>query len=134
MTYKDLKDGMICTLRDGKKYMVFKDWMYEFKENKVSGGHDFIHWGKTFQWNKDELKMFGNQHSSDIMKVEYDGKIIWERVEYVSFMDAVNSEKKFKHKDWNYYLYLCEALEFMSEQLDSDVEEIMNKKEWIIEQ
>ena len=132
MTYQDLKDGMILTLREGKKFMVFKDWVYEFEENKVSGGYKFIHWGKTFQWDRDELKMFRGLDSSDVMKVEYMGEIILERVEYVSFMDAVNSGKKFKYKDWVEYHICTEALKILGNM--NEATEKMNEVAWVIEQ
>ena len=41
-TYKDLKDGMICTLRNGDQLMVFKGWMYSFKSTDTSNSLEFL--------------------------------------------------------------------------------------------
>ena len=134
MQYTDLKDGMICYLRDGRKCLVLTERMYEIKRDNNDMITEIDNRGKTYQWNYEELMLWDNKSDSDIIKVEYMGEIIWERVDYVSFMEAVNSERRFKHKRWEDYYYLCEALRILSDFQDSNVEEMMNKKEWIIEQ
>ena len=96
MQYTDLKDGMICTLRDGRKCLVLTERMYEIKRVDNDMIIEIDNRGKTFQWNHKELMLWNEESDSNIIKVEYMGEIIWERVEYVTFMDAVNSEKKFK--------------------------------------
>ena len=134
MQYTDLKDGMICYLRDGRKCLVLTERMYEIKRDNDDMITEIDNRGKTYQWNYEELMLWDNKSDSDIIKVEYMGEIIWERVDYVSFMEAVNSERRFKYKRWEDYYYLCEVLRILSDFQDSNVEEMMNKKEWIIEQ
>ena len=134
MQYTDLKDGMICYLRDGRKCLVLTERMYEIKRVDNDMIIEIDNRGKTYQWSYEELMILDEKSNSDIIKVEYMGEIIWERVDYVSFMEAVHSERRFKHKKWGNYYYLCEALRILSDFPDSDVEEIMSKKEWVIEQ
>ena len=134
-TYKDLKDGMICTLRNGEQLMVFKGRMYSFKSTDTSNSLEFLSQGVISQWNTDNMQLFNNVISnSDIVKVEYNGEIIWKRVEYVSFMEAVNSGKRFKYKDWGDYLFLSEVMDNLRQYFDIDIKEMINEKLWMIEE
>ena len=134
-TYKDLKDGMICTLRNGEQLMVFKGRVYSFKSTDMSNPLEFLSQGVISQWNTDNMQLFNNVISnSDIVKVEYDGEIIWKRVEYVSFIEAVNSEERFKHEDWEYYLPLDDVMLKLSQYSNSDIEKMIQSKGWIIEE
>ena len=134
-TYKDLKDGMICTLRNGEQLMVFKGRVYSFKSTDMSNSLEFLSQGVISQWNTDNMQLFNNVISnSDIVKVEYDGEIIWKRVEYVSFMKAVNSGKRFKYETWGNYLSLGEVMDRLRQYFDIVTKEMINKKLWIIEE
>ena len=134
-TYKDLKDGMICTLRDGKQLMVFKGRMYSFKSTDTSNSLEFLSQGVVGQWNADNMQLFGNAISkSDIMKVEYMGEVVWKRMEHVSFIEAVNSGKRFKYETWGDYLSLGEVMDRLGQFFDTGIKEMINKKLWVIEE
>ena len=134
-TYKDLKDGMICTLRNGEQLMVFKGRVYSFKSTDMSNSLEFLSQGVIGQWNADNMQLFDNVITeSDIMKVEYDGEIVWKLQKCVSFIEAVNSEERFKHEDWEYYLPLDDVMLKLSQYSNSDIEKMIQSKGWIIEE
>ena len=132
MQYTDLKDGMICYLRDGRKCLVLTERMYEIKRVDNDMITEIDNRGKTYQWSYEELMILDEKSNSDIIKVEYMGEIIWERVDYVSFMEAVNSGKKFKYKDWVEYHICTEALKILGNM--NEATEKMNEVAWVIEQ
>ena len=132
MQYTDLKDGMICYLRDGRKCLVLTERMYEIKRVDNDMITEIDNRGKTFQWSYEELMILDEKSNSDIIKVEYMGEIIWERIDYVSFMEAVNSGKKFKYKDWVEYHICTEALKILGNM--NEATEKMNEVAWVIEQ
>ena len=134
-TYKDLKDGMVCTLRNGERLMVFKGWMYSFKSTDINKSLEFLSQGVNGQWKADNMQLCDNVITeSDIMKVEYDGEIVWKRMEYVSFIEAVNSGKRFKYETWGDYLSLGEVMDRLGQYFDIGIKEMINKKLWIIEE
>ena len=132
MQYTDLKDGMICYLRDGRKCLVLTERMYEIKRVDNDMIIEIDNRGKTYQWSYKELMILDKKSNSDIIKVEYMGEIIWERIDYVSFMEAVNSGKKFKYKDWVEYHICTEVLRILGNM--NEATEKMNEVAWVIEQ
>ena len=132
MQYTDLKDGMICYLRDGRKCLVLTERMYEIERVDNDMIIEIDNRGKTYQWSYKELMILDKKSNSDIIKVEYMGEIIWERVDYVSFMEAVNSGKKFKYKDWVEYHICTEVLKILGNM--NEATEKMNEVAWVIEQ
>ena len=134
MNIKELKDGMVLTFKDGRQAIIFKERVYEIKESKNRCFFDNL--GCIEQWNNENLTLWGTHPSkSDIMKVEYMGETIWELVEYVSFMDAVNSGKRFKYKGWNFYFEELRGVLYYIESTytDEEIKKILNEKAWIIE-
>ena len=132
MQYTDLKDGMICYLRDGRKCLVLTERMYEIERVDNDMIIEIDNRGKTYQWSYKELMILDKKSNSDIIKVEYMGEIIWERIDYVSFMEAVNSGKKFKYKDWVEYHICTEVLRILGNM--NEATEKMNEVAWVIEQ
>ena len=132
MQYTDLKDGMICYLRDGRKCLVLTERMYEIERVDNDMIIEIDNRGKTYQWSYEELMILDKKSNSDIIKVEYMGEIIWERIDYVSFMEAVNSGKKFKYKDWVEYHICTEVLRILGNM--NEATEKMNEVAWVIEQ
>lgn len=136
MDCKDLKDGMVLTFRNGRKAIVFKEYVYEIRQNG-NGSFYFDNCGIVTQWNHENLTLWGtSQSKSDIVKVEYMKETIWELVEYVSFMDAVNSGKRFKYKGWDFYFEELRGVLYYIESTytDEEIKKILNEKAWIIEQ
>ena len=132
MQYTDLRDGMICYLRDGRKCLVLTERMYEIKRDNDDMITEIDNRGKIYQWCHKELMLWDEKSNSDIIKVEYMGEIIWERIDYVSFMEAVNSGKKFKYKDWVEYHICTEVLRILGNM--NEATEKMNEVAWVIEQ
>ena len=68
MKVEDIKDGMIVTLRRGVERVIIGDYL--FCEKGITH--------KLDDYNSD-LTYINNCKSEDIMKIEYGGKVIWER-------------------------------------------------------
>jgi len=59
---------------------------------------------------------------------------VWELVQKpVSFMEAVNSGKRFKPDTWSHYYFLTEVLEALYGYHDDDAKTILNGK-WLVEE
>ena len=59
----------------------------------------------------DNLKYYDDCPINDIMKIEYKGKVVWERKNnYVSFDEAVKSGKRIRNEKWAKFFTLQEAL------------------------
>lgn len=69
MGKNDLKNGMIVTLRRGVTRIVIG--IYLFDEQGDATG--------TLNCYNNDLTYINNCNSEDIMKIEYGGKVIWER-------------------------------------------------------
>lgn len=69
MKKSDLKNGMIVTLRRGVTRIVIG--IYLFDEQGDATG--------TLNCYNNDLTYINNCNSEDIMKIEYGGKVIWER-------------------------------------------------------
>ena len=69
MNKSDLKNGMIVTLRRGVTRIVIG--IYLFDEQGDATG--------TLNCYNNDLTYINNCNSEDIMKIEYGGKVIWER-------------------------------------------------------
>lgn len=94
-TKSDLKDGMVVTYRDNSKAMLFGNNFYNFEDKDCP----------TLNFELD-LSVYPNETLScklsrmlDIIKVEYDGKILWEdqdhiekEARYRQIMEVFNKE------------------------------------------
>ena len=73
MNKSDLKNGMIVTLRRGVDRVIIGERLFEEEEGFITS---------TLKNYNDDLTYMNNCTSEDIMKIEYGGKVIWERVEW----------------------------------------------------
>ena len=75
-TKADLKDGMVVTYRKGDNRIVVNGKLYNYDNCDTK-----LYYCDTLEnWRSSDLtNVFGKNF--DIMKVEYDGKVLWERKE-----------------------------------------------------
>ena len=73
MKKSDLKTGMIVTLRRGVERVIIGERLFEEEEGFITS---------TLKNYNDDLTYINNCTSEDIMKIEYGGKVVWERVEW----------------------------------------------------
>ena len=69
MKLKDMKNGMILTLRKGYKRIVIGNRLF-YEEGTLCD---------TLDNYNDDLTYMNNRTDNDIMKIEYGSEIIWER-------------------------------------------------------
>ena len=72
MKKSDLKTGMIVTLRRGVERIIIRKCLFD--EDGITTS--------TLNCYNDDLTYINNCKNEDIMKIEYGGKVIWERVEW----------------------------------------------------
>ena len=72
MRKSDLKKGMVVTLRRGAERVIIGRFLFD-EEGTITSKLDYYN---------DDLTYINNCTSEDIMKIEYGGKVIWERVEW----------------------------------------------------
>lgn len=72
MNKSDLKTGMIVTLRSGAERVLVGEYFVEESYADVDCTN------LLYNYN-DDLTYINNCNSEDIMKIEYGGKVIWER-------------------------------------------------------
>ena len=72
MRKSDLKKGMIVTLRRGVERIIIRKCLFD--EDGITTS--------TLNCYNDDLTYINNCTNEDIMKIEYGGKVIWERVEW----------------------------------------------------
>ena len=72
MKKSDLKNGMIVTLRRGVERIIIRKCLFDEQGITTS----------TLNCYNDDLTYINNCKNEDIMKIEYGGKVIWERVEW----------------------------------------------------
>ena len=73
MKKSDLKTGMIVTLRRGAERIIIGERLFEEEGGFITSKLDYYN---------DDLTYTNNCASEDIMKIEYGGKVIWERVDW----------------------------------------------------
>ena len=73
MKKSDLKTGMIVTLRRGVDRVIIGERLFEEEEVFITN---------TLKNYNDDLTYTNNCASEDIMKIEYGGKVIWERIDW----------------------------------------------------
>ena len=118
-----LRNNVECiTLGDGKAYRIDKA----------------ILWNQSLNTDYDEDLNFGTPYNIikelDIMKIEYQGKTVWERKEYMTLTDAIKTGKKIKHKDWhNKYYTISELLRLIRLKRNSDLINDFTVAEWEVE-
>ena len=72
MNKSDLKTGMIVTLRRGVERIIIRKCLFD--EDGITTS--------TLNCYNDDLTYINNCTNEDIMKIEYGGKVIWERVDW----------------------------------------------------
>ena len=72
MKKSDLKTGMIVTLRRGVERIIIRKCLFD--EDGITTS--------TLNCYNDDLTYINNCTNEDIMKIEYGGKVIWERVDW----------------------------------------------------
>ena len=72
MRKSDLKKGMVVTLRRGAERVIVGRFLSD-EEGTITSKLDYYN---------DDLTYINNCTSEDIMKIEYGGETIWERVEW----------------------------------------------------
>ena len=72
MNKSDLKNGMIVTLRREVERVIVGKYLFD-EQGDTTG---------TINNYNDDLTYMNNCTSEDIMKIEYGGKVIWERVDW----------------------------------------------------
>ena len=72
MNKSDLKTGMIVTLRRGVERIIIRSCLFD--EDGITTS--------TLNCYNDDLTYINNCTNEDIMKIEYGGKVIWERVDW----------------------------------------------------
>ena len=72
MNKNDLKNGMIVTLRREAERVIVGKGLFAEEGYATS----------TLDYYNDDLTYINNCTNEDIMKIEYGGEIIWERVEW----------------------------------------------------
>ena len=72
MKKSDLKTGMIVTLRRGVDRIIIRKCLFD--EDGITTS--------TLNCYNDDLTYINNCTNEDIMKIEYGGKVIWERVDW----------------------------------------------------
>ena len=117
-----LRNNIECiTLGDGKSYRIDKPML----------------WNYSLNIDYDEDLNFGTPYNIikelDVMKIEYQGKTVWERKEYMTLTDAIKTGKKIKHKDWNKYYTISELLRLIRLKRNSDLINDFTVAEWEVE-
>lgn len=115
----------VCTDRDGDRFIVLAN---DYTIDLDTYGNYCDDLDKEYD---DNLVAIGYYPNCDIMKIEYNGQIVWKRKEYVSFDSARKSGKKFKHKDWEFYQPLPMVLELLSSS--ENINKMLDSKEWEVE-
>lgn len=132
MKKSDLKDGMIITNRKGARFiaMVVSGMTIDMNTDEVIRGN-------FDSFNDDLIHECSNEW--DMMKIEYMGETVWERKEYVTFLEALSSEKRIKLQGGYRFLNVSEAFHFMNTVYNhyggtKEVTRLMREKLWEIEQ
>ena len=106
MRKSDLKTGMIVTLRRRVERVIVGERLFEEEEGFMTS---------TLKNYNDDLTHINNCKSEDIMKIEYGGKVIWERVEWdkVPFGTKVRAWDDDEDKVLPFFIFIkdsdCEA-------------------------
>ena len=105
MKKSDLKKGMIVTLRRGVERIIIRSCLFD--EDGITTS--------TLNCYNDDLTYINNCTNEDIMKIEYGGKVIWERVDWkkVPFGTKVRAwDDDEEDKVVGRFLYYKEGYEF----------------------
>ena len=106
MNKSDLKTGMIVTLRRGVERVIIGERLFEEEEGFITS---------TLKNYNDDLTYINNCTNEDIMKIEYGGKVIWERIEWenVPFGTKVRAwDDEEEDKVVGRFLYYKEGYEY----------------------
>ena len=75
-TKADLKDGMVITVRDGRKAVAYGGYLNEVRENMFTRCRLITVGGYS-----EDLTAISGNHEYDAMEVSYMGEVLWEREE-----------------------------------------------------
>ena len=113
-----LTTGVIFTTRDNSECVTLGDGT-AYMLNGSGRWSDDLKGTYT-----DNLKYYGGCSLNDIMKIEYKGKVVWERkVNYVSFDEAVKSGKRIRNEKWNNFYTLQDVIGMWNVYLESTARE-----------
>ena len=130
MKREDLKDGMILIDSFGTKRVVCGKGKKQLNMN-------------TWDIHDIDSVFLSNELNKAILKIEYDGLIIWEREKkYLTLGEAIETGKSFKHKDCDdYYFNLYMVIEDLRDYCVGGTKEInqyilsqINSKVWEVEE
>ena len=126
---KTLKDWIITpkvifTVGTGKEYFVGNNGCaYSLDSGNV--------WSDVKNKNYDEeLNHISGLAENKINKIEYQGKVLWERKEYFTLVEAIKFNKQIKHKDWDNYYDLSEVFHKLSEESRDFAIKSLSEKVW----
>lgn len=123
----------VCTVRSGGKFVTLSNErspMLECEDN----------WSRDLKDEYDEKLSYifdykNSESICDIVKIEYNGQVVWERKEekYYTLLEAIRAGKKIKYKGWQNFLDAQEVLNWTYVQQKEFVIEIINEKVWQVE-
>lgn len=120
----------VCTTRSGDKFVTLSNErspMLEYEDN----------WSNNLEREYDENLSYifeyqNSESSSDIVKIEYNGEVVWEK--YYTLLEAIRTCKKIKYKNWNNYLDAQEVLNWVYVQQKEFLIEIINEVVWQVKE
>ena len=113
-----LTTGVIFTTRDNNECVTLGDGT-AYMLNGIGLWSDDLEGTYT-----DNLKYYDDCPINDIMKIEYKGKVVWERkVNYVSFDEAVKSGKRIRNEKWASFYTLQDIIAMWNVYLESTARE-----------
>lgn len=125
---------VVCTVRSGDKFVVLSNGrspMLKYESN----------WSKNLKGDYNEKLSYvfdykNSESSSDIVKIEFNGEVVWERQEekHYTLLEAIRTGKKIKYKNWLNFLVAQEVLNWAYVQQKEFVIEIINEKVWQVEE
>ena len=113
------RNGHKCiTLGKGTSYIIETGevWDNELDEN----------------YDNDLNYIESNNSRFDIMNIAYEGKVVWERKEYMTLTDAIKTGKKIKVKDWDNFIYPTNVMLILSSKADELIN-LFTDKVWEVE-
>ena len=113
-----LTTGVIFTTRDDSECVTLGDGT-AYMLNGIGQWSDDLEGAYT-----DNLRYHDDCSLNDIMKIEYKGKVVWERkVNYVSFDEAVKSGKRIRNEKWANFYTLQDVIAMWNVYLESTARE-----------
>lgn len=131
---EDIKDGMIVEFRNGRKGICIGDIVVDFYEGGLvvesPSGDEKLNNIVALS----SRRSFDSQCEKDwdIMKVSYDKKTLWERIEYVTFQEAVSKGELITNEKLCDVRTVGAILYQMSFLVDETIVDLVNSDKWVI--